>query len=554
MPMSDSAPDTDTVADTDNVEQPTIAPTKDSRGILRCLARWIVKRYYPRIEITNGDRIPQSGPALLCANHANSLVDPVLIGVAAGRPVRFMAKAPLFDMPLLGPVMQALGMVPAFRGSDDASQVRRNVESLDVGAQVLVDGQAMGIFPEGKSTDEAHVDMVRSGAARMAIQAADDGAARVQVVPIGINYEQKDEFRSAVWIAVAEPIDVDACLQQHADKPRIARRELTEQLEARLKQVVVHLDEPEWEPWLSDLEVLAEAPREADRHPVPPLQLRKRIADAMNHFLATDRPRAESIASDIKEYRDQVTAAGLRVDSPLLKLRGWRVFAELLREFLWLLLLLVPAAVGTLQHLFPFVVVRALGKRFDQAGRKVVSTNRLFIGVPIYLLWYAVTAWWMFGNFANWFAWSWLIASPFCGIVAINYWRRACRAAELLWHQLRHAVSRQKLRQLREQDAALRGRIKELADQYAAHSPRSETSLRRSRKPVLMRLAGIVLIIAAIAAAIWIARYRLFDDPLSGEGFALQSIGPLGWTIATLNILAALVLLSVPKIRSQPQP
>jgi 1-acyl-sn-glycerol-3-phosphate acyltransferase len=61
---------------------------------------------------------------LICANHANSLFDPVLVGVAARRPVKFMAKAPLFDTPVLGPAMKALGMVPAFRGSDDARQVR----------------------------------------------------------------------------------------------------------------------------------------------------------------------------------------------------------------------------------------------------------------------------------------------------------------------------------------------------------------------------------------------------------------------------------------------
>ena len=38
-------------------------------------------------EITDGDRIPQTGPVLLCANHANSLLDPVLVGIAARRPV-----------------------------------------------------------------------------------------------------------------------------------------------------------------------------------------------------------------------------------------------------------------------------------------------------------------------------------------------------------------------------------------------------------------------------------------------------------------------------------
>jgi 1-acyl-sn-glycerol-3-phosphate acyltransferase len=166
--------------------------TVEHRGLMRLLARWFVALYYPRIEITDSQRIPQTGPVLLCANHGNSLIDPVISGIAGRRPVRFMAKAPLFDHPLLGPPMSALGMVPAFRGSDDARQVRRNLESLDVGAKVLADGYAMGIFPEGKSTDQAHLEMIRSGAARMALQAVELGAKGLQVVPLGLTYEGCD--------------------------------------------------------------------------------------------------------------------------------------------------------------------------------------------------------------------------------------------------------------------------------------------------------------------------------------------------------------------------
>ncbi len=115
----------------------------EARGLTRSLVRWLAKRYYPNIQITGADRISQSDPVLLCANHGNSLLDPVLIGIAARRPVRFLAKAPLFDHPLLGPPMTALGMIPAFRGSDDAREVRRNIQSLDVGAVCLCGRLAM---------------------------------------------------------------------------------------------------------------------------------------------------------------------------------------------------------------------------------------------------------------------------------------------------------------------------------------------------------------------------------------------------------------------------
>lgn len=497
----------------------------EARGLTRSLVRWLVRRYYPNIQITDADRISQSDPVLLCANHGNSLLDPVLIGIAARRPVRFLAKAPLFDHPLLGPPMTALGMIPAFRGSDDVREVRRNIESLALGAKVLVEGHAMGIFPEGKSTDQAHLEMVRSGAARMAIQAVEEGATGLRVVPIGISYERKDAFRSSAWIQVGEPIDVGECLAQHEGEGRKARRALTQQLESRLKDVVVHLDEPEWEPWLDDLQTLVEPPKDSAKEPVPPLVRRKRIADAMNYFLANDRARAESVADDIKAYRDQVQSAGLRIDSPVLRLHGMKVCAELLWNVLCLILLFIPALVGTLHHLVPFVIVRGLAAKLDQPGRNTISTNRLLVGVPLYLIWYAVVAWWMFGyDFSTWFLATWLIAAPFFGVIAIHYWRRARQTAQLLWHQVRVTVRRDTLKRLRGQESELRDRLEELAEEYAKVSPRPETKTRPFNKRRLARVAVRILVVLLIAAVAWVAQYRLLDNPLSGNGFDLKNM------------------------------
>src|SRR5688572_30964984 len=122
----------------------------EKNGFARNLVRALAKFYYPRIEVTGGALIPREGPVLLVANHPNSLIDPVLLGIAAQRPVRLMAKAPLFKIPVFGAVLRALGMVPAYRGSDDAGQVAKNFESLAVAARHLAHGSVMGIFPEGK--------------------------------------------------------------------------------------------------------------------------------------------------------------------------------------------------------------------------------------------------------------------------------------------------------------------------------------------------------------------------------------------------------------------
>ncbi|HJN13755.1 MAG TPA: lysophospholipid acyltransferase family protein [Pirellulaceae bacterium] len=444
---------------------------REHRGLIRLLVRWFVALYYPRIEIADSHRVPQTGPVLLCANHGNSLLDPVIIGIAADRPVRFMAKAPLFKHPILGPPMSALGMVPAFRGSDDARQVRRNLESLDIGAKVLVDGHAMGIFPEGKSTDMAHLEMVRSGAARMALQAVEQGAQGLLVVPLGLTYERKEQFRSSVLVRIGEPIDVQDLLQRQEGDIRKARRDLTSELQSRLKEVVVHLEEPQWEPWLEDLEILVPPSADVARTPGRPLWQRKRIADAMNYFLETDQSRAESVAEEIKAFRADVHAAGLAVGSQVLRMGGIMVAFRLAWNLCCLVLLLIPALLGTLHHIVPFVLVRKIASRMDQPGLKTISTHRMLVGVPFYLVWYAAVFVMLMFYDAR-FAWAWSISAPFAGLIALHYWRRAGRTVLMLYQEARVIVGRRQLKQLRQQLATLRGRLAGLAEEYAKVSPR----------------------------------------------------------------------------------
>jgi len=448
------------------IETDTVEP----RGLARSFARWAVARYYPHIEIINGERIPQSGPVLLCANHANSLIDPVIIGITARRPVRFMAKAPLFDHPLFGPLMHALGMVPAFRGVDDKRQVRRNLESLEIAAGVLVDRQAMGIFPEGISTDEAHIAKVRTGAARMALQAVEQGAEEVRIVPIGVAYERKEQFRSAVLVRVAEPIVAAEFLAAEGGNVPRARRAITAELDARIKSVAIHLDNPDWEPWLDDLEVLVPAPTNAPASPAAPLWQRKRIADAINYFWETDRGRAESLAAEISTYGDKVAATGLRIDSEVLKMPGFGLFLRLLWKLVLLVVLFVPALLGTIHHIIPFVIVRRISYWMDQPGRMTTSTHKMLVGIPIYTLWLigVTVALWFY---RPWIASAWLPIAPFAGVLALGYWRRARGVSLLLYHEARVMLQRTMLLELREQLVALREHITRMSDDFEKISP-----------------------------------------------------------------------------------
>jgi len=508
------------------------------RAWLGQFARWTVRRlvrlYYPKIEVSGRDHIPATGPVLLVANHANSLIDPVIVGIAARRPVRFFAKAPLFETPVLGRVMRALGMLPAFRGQDDGAQVRRNLESLNTGAQALAAGDVVGIFPEGKSHDSLTLEQIRSGTARMAVQAVQAGARELKIVPIGINYQRKQLFRSAIWIRVGRPITVARFLADHGDD-RKAIRELTDEITARLKRVVIHLTDPALEPFLEELELLLPVQRVHGHVAISALRQRKRVADAMNYFHerasgilpgegagapdvssedATPSPgkmpgaRIGAVREALREYQSHLRAAGLTSRSPVMRFRTWRLFLVLFIEALWLAYWFPAAVIGTVFHIVPFTLTRTLARRVEE-GPTTTALARLGLGLPVYGLWY-VGAWWAIRSyFLPWVAWTVVALMPLAGVFSLTYAHRARDICRNWLQQMRVLIRPGQLRELRDEQRALRGRLDVLACDYAAAFPSlADEPTRfswRDRARITLRWAAIVAVAAGIL--IWQSWY-----------------------------------------------
>ncbi len=115
-----------------------------------------------RLEVAGLEVLPASGPVLVVGNH-DSLMDPVVVGVAARkrRQVRALAKASLWKVFGLGPVLHGMGQIPIDRGRGDAHALDRAVEALH-------DGSCIGIFPEG-TISRGWTLRARSGVGRLAL-------------------------------------------------------------------------------------------------------------------------------------------------------------------------------------------------------------------------------------------------------------------------------------------------------------------------------------------------------------------------------------------------
>jgi 1-acyl-sn-glycerol-3-phosphate acyltransferase len=145
------------------------------------------------------------GPRLVVANHFGGLVDAIVVVRALGGLPHIVAKSTLFKTIPIRWILRVLGVVPVYRRSDH-SDVSKNASSFHEVTKVLAKGRTVLIFPEGTVTDSQELQKVRTGAARMALNAIDAGVENLEIVPLGITYEDKVASRSRVLVEVGDRI------------------------------------------------------------------------------------------------------------------------------------------------------------------------------------------------------------------------------------------------------------------------------------------------------------------------------------------------------------
>jgi putative phosphoserine phosphatase/1-acylglycerol-3-phosphate O-acyltransferase len=157
---------------------------------------------FARFDIDGTDHIPATGPAIVVANH-RSYFDPLAIGMALarrGRPVRFLGKKEVFDAPLVGPALRAMGGIRVDRGTGSDEPLREAAAALAGGQLVALMPQ--GTIPRGPAFFEPKLQG-RWGAARLA---AMSGA---PVIPVGLWGTEEVWPRSsrvpAVWNVLRPP-------------------------------------------------------------------------------------------------------------------------------------------------------------------------------------------------------------------------------------------------------------------------------------------------------------------------------------------------------------
>lgn len=218
--------------------------------VMKPVVRLGLRVFFRRLEVRHPERLRLPGPLMLCSNHPNTLMDPLVTAVQRHQPIAFLAKSTFFKNPILGAIMRSANCIPIYRrqdasrgdGAPGAQQLAASNEaSFGRCYDYLGHGGTVMIFPEGTSVSERRLRPLKTGAARIALgaEARHDFQLGLKLVCVGTNYFDPTRFRSDVLLNVAPPIRIaDYAARYHQD-PEAAADELTEEIHQRLSRRLV---------------------------------------------------------------------------------------------------------------------------------------------------------------------------------------------------------------------------------------------------------------------------------------------------------------------------
>jgi len=162
------------------------------------------------ITVRGAENIPMRGPILLAVNH-RAYMDPPYLSMVTKRQLHLMAKEQLFQIPVFGSYIRALGAFPVKRGAADRGAIRQAIDELKA-------GHVLGIFPEGTRADPGTLMPAERGFALIAKQTG------IPVVPVALEgtdrvhpKHAKRLHRAHVTATVGRPVTAAEMLAANTD-------------------------------------------------------------------------------------------------------------------------------------------------------------------------------------------------------------------------------------------------------------------------------------------------------------------------------------------------
>jgi glycerol-3-phosphate O-acyltransferase / dihydroxyacetone phosphate acyltransferase len=395
-------------------------------AVVRAIARFWIWFFFERVEVRHRERVPRSGPVLLCINHPNNLIDSLLVGSVLPRKVHYLATAALFRYPLLARFLVALGVIPVHRKADNPHRMDRNVGMFAACDEAFDRGRLIAIYPEGATRAETHLQRIKTGAARIALGYEAHAPGRLTVVPVGLSFAARRRFRGRVLVSFGELVDVSLSLAGCREEPAKALHTLTTAIQRAMEREVVHVARIETAAFARAVEEIYCGKLEHElwgerglARQIDSFQCAESTTDAIEHFRKRDPERIErlwqrilSYHAGLADYRTRDEAVRTRLERTTERQR----VAQSWQTIVGFPLFAYGAAVNFLPYYLPGWLAGRMSRRpTDYATIRLLASVvafPLFWGLETSLVGWAAGLWW---------ALAFVLSLPLGGLIAYRY-------------------------------------------------------------------------------------------------------------------------------------
>ncbi|MBA3662948.1 MAG: 1-acyl-sn-glycerol-3-phosphate acyltransferase [Bacteroidetes bacterium] len=370
--------------------------------IIRYLTTFIMPAFYKKIIGNNIGNVQIKGPVIIAMNHPNAFTDAILFTfITFPVRVRYLARGDAFKPGFISWLLLQIGIVPIFRIQDGGREgLKKNDEAYKTVNNLLKRNGKIIVFAEGLCVQERRLRPLKKGVARMVFGAYDYlNNDTLTVVPVGVNYSQPDKFRSTVFFNIGEPIAVKDYMEAYKNSPAKANNLFLHDLEPKMKGLITHINNKEYDGAVLRMETLCKRNRITDQglncHNLEHDYLvTKQITEKINQAEITHKETLDefNVKSDLylKEVRNH-------------KLRDWLVdvrqsgplnMGRVFTRFLIIIIGLPLYCAGLIGNYLPYKLTEKLTKKILKGNTEFYSSICICIGMVLawcnYILWFII--------------------------------------------------------------------------------------------------------------------------------------------------------------------
>lgn len=343
---------------------------------------WHNKIFYRKVEILNAHLIPKEGHLIFTPNHQNALMDALALLCNLNRRTVFLARSDIFKNPSIASLLYFMKILPIYRIRDGYKSLKKNQEIFKKTTDVISNHKcALVILPEGNHAGYRRLRPLKKGFARIAFQteAANNYQLNIQIVPVGINYEDYRKFRTKLILNFGHPLSVSSYYNSYKENQAKAINEIKDELASKMRSLIVHIESEDYYDLFNYVRILYARASENSHN--FSLESQQRIVSKLQMALEQHPELIEALDKDVKNFQKKLEEFKLDDQCRFKKKR----LIHLLR-YSYLLAILLPIFLyGLINNILPYKTAKwAEGKIKDPQFKSSFSFVVSLLAFPIF--------------------------------------------------------------------------------------------------------------------------------------------------------------------------